>query len=80
MSQQAGDRAQTLKRLIDQVDRLVRESGRPQGFDVAAWLIDWIEHPVPALGNRRPLDLLDPEGGEQLVSQILSRMQSGPYS
>jgi uncharacterized protein (DUF2384 family) len=73
-------RAKVIERLTDQVEQMVRESGRPEGFNAEALLLDWLEHPVPALGNRRPAELLDTAGGEQCVAQILSRMRSGAYS
>lgn len=62
------------------VTRIVQESGRPDGFDARQWLNGWIAEPVPALGFRRPLDVLAEPGGLELVRTILARMQSGAYS
>jgi uncharacterized protein (DUF2384 family) len=62
------------------VQRIVEESGRPVGFDAQAWLARWLEEPVPALGDRRPLDVLDEADGFEKVQQILLRIQTGAYS
>lgn len=62
------------------VQRMVEESGRPADFDARAWLTWWLAAPVPALGNRRPLDVLNEPGGMEQVQGILSRTQSGTYS
>jgi uncharacterized protein (DUF2384 family) len=62
------------------VEKMVRDSGRPEGFDARRWLEEWLSQPVPALGYRRPGDvLLEPDGFER-VHVILLRMQSGSYS
>jgi putative toxin-antitoxin system antitoxin component (TIGR02293 family) len=66
--------------MIDQVQRMVEESGDPTGFDAANWLSRWLSEPVPALGGTRPLDWLDTMAGQTVVRQILARMQTGAYS
>lgn len=62
------------------VQRMVEESGDPIGFDSQAWLEDWLVSPVPALGNRRPLDFLNEPGGVEVVRSIFLRAQDGGYS
>lgn len=62
------------------VQSIVDESGQPDRFDARAWLARWLAEPVPALGGRCPLDVLVEPGGLELVTGILSRMQSGAYS
>jgi uncharacterized protein (DUF2384 family) len=62
------------------VEKMVRASGRPDGFDARRWLEDWLSQRVPALGNRRPADLLTERDGFERVQVILLRMQSGAYS
>lgn len=62
------------------VQRMVEESGDPIGFDSQAWLQDWLVSPVPALGNRRPLDFLNEPGGVEVVRSILLRAQDCGYS
>lgn len=59
---------------------MVRESGNLEGFDASAWLSAWMSAPVPALNGARPLDLMDTMTGQELVSQVLSQMQSGAYA
>lgn len=71
---------QTTDRLLEQVGKMVRQSGEPAGFDAAAWLSRWLSEPLPALGGARPIDLLNTAEGEAQVSTILARMQSGAYS
>lgn len=48
-------------------------------FDVAKWLGRWIEHPQPALGGRKPADLLDTPTGIDVVARLLGSLQSGAY-
>ena len=69
-----------MARLVGQVQRMVEESGQPEGFDAAAWVARWIERPVPALGGLRPAELLDTAEGQAIVANVLSRAQTGAYS
>lgn len=62
------------------VQHMVEDSGDPTGFDAHAWLQDWLTHPVPALGNYRPLDILGRPEGLELIRSLLSCTQSGAYS
>lgn len=62
------------------VQRMVDESGEPAGFDARAWLDQWLLEVAPALGHRRPLDVLSEPGGLDLVHNFLQRAQSGAYS
>lgn len=66
--------------LLALVRQMVEESGNPEGFDARAWLADWMQRPVPALGGRTPLSFMESEEGRALVTNILGRMQSGAYS
>jgi putative toxin-antitoxin system antitoxin component (TIGR02293 family) len=66
--------------LVGQVQSLVAESGEPQGFDVGAWVSGWLERPVPALGGRRPAELMDTSEGQAIVSRLVAQMQSGAYA
>jgi len=61
------------------VQRMVGESGTPAGFDARAWLDHWMTEEVPALGFKRPADLLKEPGGFDRVQTILKGMQSGAY-
>jgi putative toxin-antitoxin system antitoxin component (TIGR02293 family) len=48
-------------------------------FDAGEWLGRWIELPQPALGGRRPSELLDTATGVQVVSRLLGSLVSGAY-
>lgn len=66
--------------LVGQVQRMVEESGQPEDFDAAAWVARWLERPVPALGGMKPAELMDTAEGQGIVSNLISRTQSGAYS
>lgn len=74
------ERLAGLKRLIDQVQAMVEDSGDPTGFDAAEWLGRWIEKPLPALGGKKPADYLSTVSGQKLLSNLLNQMQSGAYA
>lgn len=69
-----------LNALESTIQRMVEESGLPLGFDARVWLNEWLENPIPALDNRRPLDVLDEPDGLGLVQSLLQCMQSGAFS
>jgi putative toxin-antitoxin system antitoxin component (TIGR02293 family) len=73
------ERALGMAVLLGQVESMVAESGNPRGFNAATWVADWLDRPQPALGGRRPGQLMDTADGRVLVSDLLSRMQSGAY-
>lgn len=50
-----------------------------QGFDAIRWLGQWIERPQPALGGRKPADLLDTPTGVEVVARLLGSIESGAY-
>ena len=50
-----------------------------KNFDSAKWLGQWIERPQPALGGRRPAELLDTPTGADLVARLLGAIESGAY-
>jgi uncharacterized protein (DUF2384 family) len=62
------------------VQGMLAESGEQAGFDARAWLDHWLSGVVPALGNRRPVDVLKEPDGLEVVRSLLSRAQSGAYS
>lgn len=62
------------------VQGMLAESGEQAGFDARAWLDHWLSGVVPALGNRRPIDVLKEPDGLEVVRSLLSRAQSGAYS
>lgn len=74
------ERVLGMAKLVGQVQSMVEGSGNREEFDAKKWVGEWLEQPVPALGNRRPLELMGTVAGQQLVSQVLSQAQSGAYA
>lgn len=79
-----GRAAQTaigMVRLLGLAQAIVREStaAGAESFDAERWLGQWIERPQPALGGRKPADLLDTPAGVETVSRLLGSLQSGAY-
>lgn len=48
-------------------------------FDAAKWLGKWLERPQPALGGRKPADLIDTPTGMEVVERLLGAIESGAY-
>lgn len=80
LSQDESERVLGIARLVGQVSTMVKESGNPEGFDAAKWVAAWLERPQPALGGRRPAELMDTADGRSIVSDLIARMQSGAYA
>ena len=76
-----GQAALGMVRLLAIAQAMVQNSGAPEakGFDSAKWLGQWIERPQPALGGRRPAELLDTPTGTNLVARLLGAIESGTY-
>ena len=78
-----GQAAIGMVRLLATAQRIVGDSTSPQAsesdFDVAKWLGRWIEQPQPALGGRRPSDMLDTPTGMTVVARLLGSLESGAY-
>jgi uncharacterized protein (DUF2384 family) len=69
--------------LVSQVERIVAESADPdvaRTFDAAGWVAAFVTTPHPALGGRRPGDLLDTADGCATVRQLVAQQQSGAYA
>lgn len=66
-------------RLVNLVQKMVDESGEPEGFDAKKWLCTWLHEEVPSLGWRKPVTYLDTADGEELVARTLLSMQTGAY-
>lgn len=67
-------------RLVGQVEAMIAESGDGSSFDSHLWLGRWLMEPLPALGHRRPADLVDTMAGQALVSTALAQMLSSAYA
>jgi putative toxin-antitoxin system antitoxin component (TIGR02293 family) len=77
----ANRRALNLLRLLAHAREILKDSTSPAAdrFDVARWLGRWIETPQPALGGKKPAELLDTEIGASMVDRTLGAMRSGAY-
>ena len=69
-----------IARLVGQAQSMMQESGDLKDFDSAKWLAGWLDRPLPALGGRRPGELMDTAEGRALVSDLLAQQQSGAYA
>lgn len=72
--------AMAIAELEAQVYEIVRESGRLEGFDEKAWVKEWLARPNPALGGRRPEEMLQTEQGRRDLRELLPRQQSSVYA
>jgi putative toxin-antitoxin system antitoxin component (TIGR02293 family) len=80
LSPDDSERVVGMANLIGQVQIMVEQSGRPDGFDAAKWVARWLEEPVPALDGECPASYMDTMEGQRLVSNLLATMQSGAYA
>lgn len=76
-----GQSAIGMVKLLGIAQRIITDStaDAAQDFDAARWLGLWIERPQPALGGRKPADLLDTPTGVQVVARLLGSIESGAY-
>jgi putative toxin-antitoxin system antitoxin component (TIGR02293 family) len=66
--------------LIGQVEAMLADNPDANDFDARAWLSKWLTTPLPALGNKKPVDFLNTIAGQNLVSSTLARMAEGVYA
>jgi putative toxin-antitoxin system antitoxin component (TIGR02293 family) len=76
----SSERVIGVMRLVGQVKQMVEESGDATDFDASAWVGNWLEQPLGALGGKAPRDYMDSAPGQELVSQLLAQAQSGAYA
>jgi len=76
-----GQAAIGMVKLLGIVQSIVANStaSKARDFDAAKWLGLWIERPQPALGGRKPADLLDTPTGVEVVARVLGSVESGAY-
>jgi putative toxin-antitoxin system antitoxin component (TIGR02293 family) len=80
LSAEDGERVVGLAKLVGQLEAMLEETEGAEDFDPAKWLSQWLREPLPALRNRRPIDLLDTMEGQALVSRMLAQIQSGAFA
>ena len=76
-----GQAAIGMVRLVGIAQEIVANSTTREArtFDATKWLGQWIERPQPALGGRKPAELLDTPTGTELVARLLGSIESGAY-
>lgn len=77
----AGRAALDLAKLLGIAKEIVANSTAAEAktFDSAKWLGRWMDRPQPALGGRKPADLIDTSAGADVVARLLGSLQSGAY-
>lgn len=70
-----GERVLGLARLVGQVEAMVVKSGRRGGSRAGHWLEQRLDFPQETLDGLRPRDLLDTDGGRQLLFAAISRVR-----
>jgi putative toxin-antitoxin system antitoxin component (TIGR02293 family) len=77
----AGQAAIGVVKLLGLAQDIVADSNAEEakGFDAGRWLGTWLERPQPALGGRRPSELLDTPTGLEVVTRLLGSLRSGAY-
>ena len=80
MAKKQNDRLQAEAELVRLVEKMVCESGNPEGFDARVWLKHWMASPILALQGATPASYMKTEDGRKLVAQLLTMMQSGAYA
>lgn len=81
ISGSGGQAAIGMAKLIAKASEIVANStaADAEDFDAAKWLGKWIDIPQPALGGRRPSELLDTPTGLDVVLKLLGAIESGSY-
>lgn len=76
-----GRAALGIAKLLGMAREIVDNSTAPEAkdFDVAKWLGQWLEKPQPALGGRKPAELIDTPTGLAVVAKLLGAIESGAY-
>lgn len=81
VSGSGGQAAIAIAKLLGTAKAIVENSTslEAKGFDSAKWLGKWLERPQPALGGRKPADLIDTPTGVEVVTRLLGAIESGAY-
>jgi len=72
LSQEESERLLRLSRIYEQTVALYDRD--------TAGALEWLETPIPALGDQRPLDLLETEPGAREVEDVIGRISHGIVS
>jgi hypothetical protein len=75
-----GEQLATSKQiLVDEVNKLLRESGFEGEFDAAGWVERWLNRPNSVLGGTPPRDFIGTAGGTELLLELIGAMAAGSY-
>uniref|UniRef100_UPI003BEEFEA9 antitoxin Xre-like helix-turn-helix domain-containing protein n=1 Tax=Burkholderia arboris TaxID=488730 RepID=UPI003BEEFEA9 len=80
LSIEQGERVVGIAKLVGQVQAMVERSGDPTDFNAAQWVASWLEDANPALGGRTPASYMDTVTGQELVSNLLLKAETGAYA
>jgi putative toxin-antitoxin system antitoxin component (TIGR02293 family) len=80
LNQDESERVLAVAKLVGQAENIVQESGVEEGFKAAQWVAAWLQRPHPALGGKRPGELMDTADGRGLVTDLLAQQQSAAYA
>lgn len=67
--------------LLERTRQILANSTAPEAvaFDAEAWLDGWLEKPMPALGGRKPIQMIGDPAGFAAVWRALGAIESGAY-
>ncbi|MDG4550505.1 MAG: DUF2384 domain-containing protein [Candidatus Contendobacter sp.] len=80
LSPEHSERVVGLERLIGQVQAMVANTEAASDFNACRWVGQWLDRPVPALGDAKPADFMDTLQGQALVSRLLAQSQAGVFA
>lgn len=78
ISQKATERDACVAELVKILESMI-PNGEAKDFNVAWWIADWLQKPQPALGGKKPEDLLDAADGRRIVRRLLMAIATGVY-
>ncbi len=81
LSGSGGRAALGIAKLFGMAQEIVGNStaAAAKDFNTAKWLGQWLEKPQPALGGRKPAELIDTPTGLAVVARLLGAIESGAY-
>lgn len=65
--------------LVELVSQMPLDPKYRADFDSQAWVQQWINSPVPALGFKKPIEFFSTVEGQETVKQLLRAMEQGVY-
>lgn len=75
----AGGESAAISALVDQAERMVRDSGYTGPFAAALWMERYLDEPRASLGGVTPRSLLGTAEGRALVASQLQSLDGSAY-